>query len=373
MHADTSSPTVQLPASPRTQWCTRGSRPALRLPNQLPPLAGAPPRAPARAPFEGDLGYGDEGPEVARLQEVLLAGRHLAGPQSVTGFFGRETKEGLQAWQARRGIPATGFFGPRSRKHINDRLKAPVPLALPKGVPGWAALRRRLPGGGAAAPGPRQSVRARGVAAGPPASSPLARRTGSPVASLGFGVLLGGVAFAFAILGRELLTPRGGGGGGGLARGVEAFGGLLEALAAWTRRPLGAAVSLLRGLPRPGRGAVLEGLEGLPLKPLGSPALVLEDAGSGGEAREPSGGERGWDKDDYAKRMELRRSNSSLKSRLAAVESELRSANWAARREGERASRAEALYLELKSELVAREKQLAELRTELRKRPPPRP
>ena len=50
-----------------------------------------------------------------------------------------------------------------------------------------------------------------------------------------------------------------------------------------------------------------------------------------------------------------------------------RSANWAARREGERASRAEALYLELKSELVAREKQLAELRTELRKRPPPRP
>ena len=78
-------------------------------------------------------------------------------------------------------------------------------------------------------------------------------------------------------------------------------------------------------------------------------------------------------KDDYAKRMELRRSNSSLKSRLAAVESELRSANWAARREGERASRAEALYLELKSELVAREKQLAELRTELRKRPPPRP
>ena len=71
--------------------------------------------------------------------------------------------------------------------------------------------------------------------------------------------------------------------------------------------------------------------------------------------------------------MELRRSNSSLKSRLAAVESELRSANWAARREGERASRAEALYLELKSELVAREKQLAELRTELRKRPPPRP
>ena len=223
------------------------------------------------------------------------------------------------------------------------------------------------------APGPRQSVRARGVAAGPPASSPLARRTGSPVASLGFGVLLGGVAFAFAILGRELLTPRGGGGGGGLARGVEAFGGLLEALAAWTRRPLGAAVSLLRGLPRPGRGAVLEGLEGLPLKPLGSPALVLEDAGSGGEAREPSGGERGWDKDDYAKRMELRRSNSSLKSRLAAVESELRSANWAARREGERASRAEALYLELKSELVAREKQLAELRTELRKRPPPRP
>jgi len=290
----------------------------------------------------------------------------------VTGFFGRETKEALQAWQARRGIPATGFFGPRSRKHLNDRLKAPVPLALPKSLPGWAALQRRLPGGGgAAAPGPRQSVRARGVTAGAPTSSPLVQRPGSPVASLGFGVLLGGIAFAFAIAVRELLMPHGR--GGGLVGVFEGLRGLLEALAAWARRLLGALVDWARGLSRPGRGAALEGLESLPSKQLGSNALMLESAGSGREAKEPLGGERGWDKEDYAKRMELRRSNSSLKSRLAAMESDLRSAHWAARREGERASRAEALYLELKSELVAREKQLAELRTELRKRPPPRP
>jgi hypothetical protein len=202
---------------------------------------------------------------------------------------------------------------------------------------------------------------------------PLAQRPGSPAASLGFGVLLGGVAFAFAILARELLMPHGY--GGGLVGVFEGLGGLLEALAAWARRLLGAVGDWVRGLSRPGRGAegLLEGLESLPSKPLGSTASVLEGAGSGGEAKEPPGGERGWDKEDYAKRMELRRSNSSLKSRLAAMESDLRSAHWAARREGERASRAEALYLELKSELVAREKQLAELRTELRKRPPPRP
>ena len=96
------------------------------------------------------------------------------------------------------------------------------------------------------------------------------------------------------------------------------------------------------------------------------------EVGAGKDRPAADGADGGWTRDDYNKRMELRRSNSSLKSRVAAMEADLRAVQWQARREGERASRAEALYLELKSELVAREKQIAELRTELRKRPPPR-
>lgn len=296
-------------------------------------------------------------------------GKHLAGPQSVTGFFGRETKEALRVWQARRGIPATGYFGPRSRKHINDRLKVPVPLTLPTRVPGWATLRTCLLGarGGSArgTVGPRQKVRAQGVAVGAPAVSILVRRPTSPAGSLGLGVLFGCMAFAFSVLGRELVSRKSRlwGVAGLLQAAAATLWSLFEAIGVAVRDKIGRSDALLDiGIPAvqalPGQGDASSG---------------PTEAGGGkdrpADARTADGG---WTRDDYNKRMELRRSNSSLRSRLAAMEADLRAVQWQARREGERASRAEALYLELKSELVAREKQIAELRTELRKRPPPR-
>ena len=71
-------------------------------------------------------------------------------------------------------------------------------------------------------------------------------------------------------------------------------------------------------------------------------------------------GEDRWSKADYEKRMALRRSNANLRGRLQQTEAQLRSALWQLRREKERADRAEALFLEMKSESEA-------LKDELRK------
>ena len=65
--------------------------------------------------------------------------------------------------------------------------------------------------------------------------------------------------------------------------------------------------------------------------------------------------------------MALRRSNANLRGRLQQTEAQLRSALWQLRREKERADRAEALFLEMKSESQGLAEDLEALKDDLRK------
>ena len=53
------------------------------------------------------LGFGDAGTDVGMLQEAL-------GLRS-TGVYGEGTAKAIAEWQARYGLPTTGYFGPMSR------------------------------------------------------------------------------------------------------------------------------------------------------------------------------------------------------------------------------------------------------------------
>ncbi|MEK7512582.1 MAG: peptidoglycan-binding domain-containing protein [Patescibacteria group bacterium] len=81
----------------------------------------------ATAHFEESLRYGMRGSEeVRRLQEFLTVQQVYTGP--VTGNFFSLTLEGVKAFQAREGVPATGYFGPLSRARANEVLtKGTVP------------------------------------------------------------------------------------------------------------------------------------------------------------------------------------------------------------------------------------------------------
>lgn len=71
----------------------------------------------ARYRFAGDLGPGATGRAVAELQRRLHENGVYAA--KVTGFFGEATRDALRRYQRSRGIPATGFLGPRTRARLN--------------------------------------------------------------------------------------------------------------------------------------------------------------------------------------------------------------------------------------------------------------
>ena len=67
--------------------------------------------------FTRNLRFGSTGNDVTELQKVLIREGDLilATP---TRYFGRLTQRALMKWQARKNLPATGFFGPLSRAAI---------------------------------------------------------------------------------------------------------------------------------------------------------------------------------------------------------------------------------------------------------------
>jgi hypothetical protein len=71
------------------------------------------------------LSRGDEGPEVERLQEVLVKLGYLTREQVATGpgIFGPQTEAAVSRFQVDRGIsPASGRFGPKTREAMEVAL-----------------------------------------------------------------------------------------------------------------------------------------------------------------------------------------------------------------------------------------------------------
>lgn len=69
------------------------------------------------APFSQNLSVGMRTSDVTRLQLTLIGEGFLA-PGLSTGYFGQLTKAALIKFQAKLGLPPTGFFGPMTRAKI---------------------------------------------------------------------------------------------------------------------------------------------------------------------------------------------------------------------------------------------------------------
>lgn len=71
--------------------------------------------------FTKDLTVGSFGADVVLLQDFLISKGHLTMPSGVDkGYFGSLTKSALVTYQKLVGIsPAVGYFGPKTRAHIN--------------------------------------------------------------------------------------------------------------------------------------------------------------------------------------------------------------------------------------------------------------
>ena len=69
--------------------------------------------------FQKDLHLGSQNKDVAELQKVLITEGFLF--YKVTEHFGSFTEQALIQWQAKNGLPSTGYFGPASRAFLNKR------------------------------------------------------------------------------------------------------------------------------------------------------------------------------------------------------------------------------------------------------------
>ena len=67
--------------------------------------------------FGNDLQFGTRGDAITELQTRLTAEGVYSGP--ITGYFGQLTSAGVKSYQARFGIPQTGFVGPLTRAQLN--------------------------------------------------------------------------------------------------------------------------------------------------------------------------------------------------------------------------------------------------------------
>ena len=68
----------------------------------------------ASSSFNTSLKYGSRGADVREMQEFLIDQGYLSG--SVTGNFYALTLKAVKAFQAKNNLPASGFWGPASRK-----------------------------------------------------------------------------------------------------------------------------------------------------------------------------------------------------------------------------------------------------------------
>lgn len=71
--------------------------------------------------FSSDLSRGAAGSAVRNLQKFLLEEGVYSGP--ITGNFFSLTESAVRRFQAREGLPTTGYFGPQSRAAANALLK----------------------------------------------------------------------------------------------------------------------------------------------------------------------------------------------------------------------------------------------------------
>ncbi len=95
--------------------------------------------------FEHDLTVGNDGQEVAALQDFLIAGGFLSLPAGVTaGHFGPLTESALAKYQASIGVLSTGYFGPITRGRITALLVNSQ--ANPKAVSGASMMNSGIAG-----------------------------------------------------------------------------------------------------------------------------------------------------------------------------------------------------------------------------------
>ena len=108
LQASASSTPIQQPVSTGTSTC-------VTLSNNL---------------YLGESDHGSEG-EVAQLQTFLAKDKNIYPSGLVTGYFGSETEQAVQRWQAANGIVSSGgpsstgfgYVGPRTRGEMDKEME----------------------------------------------------------------------------------------------------------------------------------------------------------------------------------------------------------------------------------------------------------
>jgi peptidoglycan hydrolase-like protein with peptidoglycan-binding domain len=71
-----------------------------------------------------DVGMGSRGEHVINLQKFLIDKGFLALPQGVShGYYGSMTKKAVMAYQESLGVTPTGYFGPKTRMMMQEKMK----------------------------------------------------------------------------------------------------------------------------------------------------------------------------------------------------------------------------------------------------------
>lgn len=71
-----------------------------------------------------DAGMGSRGEHVIAIQKFLIEKGFLTLPTgAVYGYYGMMTKKAVMAYQESVGVNPTGFFGPKTRMMMQDKMK----------------------------------------------------------------------------------------------------------------------------------------------------------------------------------------------------------------------------------------------------------
>jgi len=71
----------------------------------------------------GDLKEGMTGEQVKLLQTILAGDKTIYPEGTVSGYYGRLTKEAVKRFQKEHGIEGTGYVGPKTMRKINELLQ----------------------------------------------------------------------------------------------------------------------------------------------------------------------------------------------------------------------------------------------------------
>src|SRR5436309_2898213 len=87
--------------------------------------------------FSSNLTVGSTGPDVVALQTWLVANGYsipsISSGSSAKGYFGSQTQAAVKKFQAAKGVPSTGFFGPLTRAALNGGAVATTGGSSPAG------------------------------------------------------------------------------------------------------------------------------------------------------------------------------------------------------------------------------------------------